>query len=93
MIAGDYFITPEAVRRFIERIQPSLNYNQALTAIIKDLSNGDIKGPMLTQNKAAHYIRINGKYQFRAIINEGQGNKKAIVTILRGGKKRYANKG
>lgn len=39
MIAGDYFITPHAVRQFQSRIAPWMTYEQALAAIIRELSD------------------------------------------------------
>lgn len=34
--AGRWFVTPHAVRRYIERIDPSMSYERALGAIIQD---------------------------------------------------------
>ena len=34
MIAGRFFVTPHAVRRFIERIDPRLTYEQALAELV-----------------------------------------------------------
>lgn len=35
MMGGKWFITPHAVRRYQERIDPTLTYNEALTALIR----------------------------------------------------------
>ena len=88
MIAGDYFITPHAVRQFQTRIAPWMTYEQALAVIIRELSDAGELRP--TMNGRAHYVRTNGEWRFRAVIREGR-IQPAVITILRGGKgkKRY----
>lgn len=44
MIHGPWFVSPHAVRRCIERLHPSFNYEQARDWLIK-------------ASKSAHYIR------------------------------------
>lgn len=83
MIAGDYFITPHAVRQFQTRIAPWMTYEQALAAIIRELRSAGELRP--TMNGRAYYVRTNGEWRFRAVIREGQ-IQPAVITILRGGK-------
>lgn len=82
MIEGNFFITPHAVNRFIKWIAPKMQYEQALAEIIKDLKIG-IKSIRPTQNGAAVYIRVCGKWKFRAIVKTGNP-RPIVVTILRG---------
>ena len=83
MIAGDYFITPHAVRQFQSRIAPWMTYEQALAAIIRELRG--VRELRPTMNGKAYYVRTNGEWKFRAVIREGQ-IQPAVITILRGGK-------
>ena|SRR5690554_2294879 len=83
MIAGDFFITPHAVRQFQKRIAPWMSYEQALGTVIRELRG--IKKVRSTMNGKAYYIRVNGKWQFRAVIREGE-YLPAVITILRSGK-------
>ena len=85
MIAGEFFITPHAVRQFRRRIAPWMSYEEALGAIIRELHEAKELRP--TMNGKAYYVRINGEWQFRAVIGEGE-NRPAVVTILRSGKGR-----
>lgn len=85
MIAGDFFITPHAVRQFQSRIAPWMSYEQALAAVIRELRG--VREFRPTMNGKAYYVRTNGEWQFRAVIAEGDGDAKpAVITILRGGK-------
>lgn len=83
MLAGELFITPHAVRQFQTRIAPWMTYEQALGAVIREL--GGAKEARPTENGKAYYIRTRGKWQFRAVIREGD-IQPAVVTILRSGK-------
>jgi len=83
MIAGDYFITPHAVRQFQTRIAPWMTYEQALAAIIREMRSAGELRP--TMNGRAYFVRTNGEWQFRAVIREGK-IQPAVITILRGGK-------
>jgi hypothetical protein len=76
MIAGKYFITPHAVHRFILRICPYMDYNQALAAIIKsiDICNNV---PTLTEKYNAHYLRVDTLHRFVAVIEN-----EVVATIL-----------
>lgn len=77
MIAGKYFITPHAVKRFIERIVPEFDYNQALAEIIKSIQQCSEK-PTLTEKYQAYYLRVNTLRKFIAVIN----SENVITTIL-----------
>lgn len=85
MFVGDFFITPHAVRQFQNRIAPWMSYEQALGAVIRELSDaGEWRS---TQNGRAQYVRTTGRWQFRAVIMPGEENSQpVVVTILRGGK-------
>lgn len=88
MFAGEFFITPHAVRQFQSRIAPWMSYEQALAAIIRELRGAGEFRP--TMNGKACYVRTNGEWRFRAVIREGEYKKgavkPAVITILRGGK-------
>lgn len=86
MIAGDYFITPHAVRQFQARIpgQWRLNYEQALALIVRAL-NADARPAKPLPNGKGVYVRVRGALNFRAVVIEGDG-KPSVVTILRSGK-------
>lgn len=79
MIAGEYFITPHAVRQFIKRMAWNMTYKEALAAIIKGLEN-DIKS-IKENHTGAKIIRVDGKWKFRAVVRDN-----AVVTILKSGK-------
>lgn len=83
LIAGDFFITPHAVRQFQDRIAPWMSYEQALGAIIRGLRNAEELRP--TTNGKAYYVRVDSEWQFRAVIREGEFLP-AVITILRSGK-------
>jgi len=36
VIAGRWFVTPHAVRRYVERVDPQLTYELALAALIRE---------------------------------------------------------
>ncbi len=83
LIAGDFFITPHAVRQFQGRIAPWMSYEQALGAIIRGLRNAEEFRP--TVNGKAYYVRVEGEWQFRAVIRKGEFLP-AVITVLRSGK-------
>lgn len=83
MFTGELFITPHAVRQFQTRIAPWMTYEQALGAVIRELRG--VREARATENGKAYYIRTRGKWQFRAIVREGE-IQPAVVTILRSGK-------
>lgn len=85
MFAGDFFITPHAVRQFQSRIAPWMSYEQALGTVIRELR--DAGEWHSTENGRAQYVRTTGQWQFRAVIMPGEGTSQpVVVTILRGGK-------
>ena len=85
MFAGDFFITPHAVRQFQSRLAPWMSYEEALDVIIRELRGAqDFRA---TLNGKARYVRTSGEWQFRAVIVDGTGEARpAVITILRGGK-------
>lgn len=89
-IAGNWFVTPHAVRQFQARVAPGLGYDQALGAIVRGMRRA---GPLRpTRNQQAVYTRVRSSaeypYDFRAVIGPGEGPKPCILTILRSGKGR-----
>ena len=84
MLAGEFFVTPHAVRQFQKRIAP-LSYNEALAVIIRGTSTVSVDRYSVTSNGVALCIRVSEPLAFRAIVNEGAGAQMAITTILRSG--------
>lgn len=86
MIAGNFYITPHAVRQFQKRCAPELSYNQALGAVIRGLrENGG--PPKLCSNGTACVIRVaGGQCNFRAVIDprRREGPLPVVATILPG---------
>ena len=85
MIEGQVFVTPHAVRQFIARIAPRLDYYSARAAIVAGLS---LAGPpKALRSGAGVYVRVrHGAYLFRAVLVRGEGVLPAVATILRSGK-------
>ena len=88
MIAGEFFITPHAVEQFRRRIAPWMSYEEALGTIIRELDGAGELRP--TRNGKAYYVRTKGEWCFRAVIGPGEGQRPAVITILRGGKSKKA---
>lgn len=83
MIAGEYFITPHAVKQFIRRMAWNMTYEEALAAIIKGLGR-DIES-IKSNPTGATIIRVKGEWKFRAVVRDN-----AVVTILKSGRcRRY----
>ena len=73
------------MRQFQTRIAPRLTYEQALGAIIRGMR--EAQEFHITENGKARYTRIDGPWQFRAVIRDGAGEEKpAVITILRSGR-------
>lgn len=87
MIAGQYFVTPHAVRQFQYRIAP-LPYNEAMAVIIKAINDAGADRYAVIQNGVALRITISQPFRFRAIINHGEGANLAVTTILGSGLQR-----
>lgn len=84
MLNCPYFITPHAIRQFIDRIAPRMDFDQARDTIIEGLRNAGPEKP--TASRAAFYVRVRGEWNFRAVLGRGEGALPAVVTILRSGK-------
>lgn len=69
MFAGDFFITPHAVRQFQSRIAPWMTYEEALSTVIRELRGA--KDFHITENGKARYVRTRSQWQFRAVIAAG----------------------
>lgn len=82
-IAGDYFVTPHAVKMFQCRVK-RLSYNEALVTIVQGLAGR----PMRLLPSGCAWIRVRRPYGFRAIIDDRQHSveqpRPAVVTILKG---------
>jgi hypothetical protein len=81
---GRYFVTPHAVRAFIAKIAPRMCFEQARVVIIEGLANAGPEKP--TKNRSAFYVRVRGRWNFRAVIGRGEGSHPAVITILRSGR-------
>lgn len=91
---GKFFVTPHAVRRYIERIQPDLGYEAALGEVIKlveearyirpyanpGLPPGQLwRGPPVGPRSANDR---RSRLRFVVVPNERPGYLPAIVTVL-----------
>ncbi len=73
--AGRFFITPKAVRRFIERFAPELTYEPALAELIRLTSAGRYMAPYLGEQIGAS---VEGAELWRAPrVNTGTGSQAA----------------
>ncbi len=52
---GKFFITPYAIKRYIERVRPGLTYNQALSELIFLTNAGSFKSPYRGQKLPQQY--------------------------------------
>lgn len=52
---GRFFITPYAVKRYVERVRPGLTYSQALSELILLTNAGSLKGPYQGQKLPQQY--------------------------------------
>ena len=90
-VAGRFFVTPHAVERFRERIDPRLDYDAALAAVIYGLE-WDAMPPKRLHHDLGVMIRTrgrrHGRYDFRAVVVPGEGALPAVSTILWSGKGR-----
>lgn len=84
MLTGKYFITPHAVRSFVDRIAPRMSYDRALSVIVRGLESCGEEKPL--RNRQGFYVRVRGAWNFRAVIGRGDGPLPAVITILRSGK-------
>src|SRR5690554_2939776 len=84
--AGNVFVTPHAVRQFQRRIAP-LPYHAALAAIIHGVTAVPAAAWRVTANGAAVCVRVRRPFQFRALLQAGEGAYPAVVTILKSGKR------
>ena len=86
MIAGSIFVTPHAVEQFRARIAPGLDYDRALGAIVRELSEHAVS---VRPSIVGHSIVVRtrgGRYTFRAVVvGDQDGRAPAVVTILRSG--------
>lgn len=84
MIAGRYFVTPHAVKRFRQRIIRGMTYEQALGAIINGLERTRSE-PRRLHDGTGWMIRCRRPYNFRAVVKPTDEGAPAVVTILRSG--------
>ncbi len=85
MISGDVFVTPHAVRQFISRIAPQLDYDEALWAIIHELRDHGGEPKPLESGRGIRVRTRGGRYSFRAVIAPGDPQP-VVVTVLRSGR-------
>lgn len=76
--AGRWFVTPHAVRRYVERCRPRLDYESALAELIE-------------QSHGAHFVRhqSNGDlwrgprpWRFRFVVGHADGGLAPLLTVL-----------
>lgn len=84
-ITGKVFVTPHAVHQFQSRII-ALPYEKARDIIAQAVSEIPAEEWRITSNGVARLVRTRYPFQFRAIIQDGEGELPAVVTILRHGK-------
>lgn len=87
MIAGRYFVTPHAVRRFQQRVAPRLSYRQALGTIIRCLEETTCE-PVPLHHEPGWMIRVRRPYNFRAVVRLAEDGTMVVATILRSGSNR-----
>lgn len=92
MIAGRYFVTPHAVRRFQERIAPWMSYSQALGTIIRCLEETTCR-PTPLHHEPGLMIRVRRPYNFRAVIKPSEEGAPVVATILRSGRAQKERQG
>lgn len=75
---GKFFITPHAVRRFIERIRPDLSFERALGVLI-DLSSRArrVRG----KGRGYEVWRTPSPERLRLIVGPGEGALPAVITV------------
>jgi len=79
------FVSPHAVRQFMERISP-LPYDEARDAILNGLESNAML-PKPSHNHDSLYIRVRGQYNFRAVVKKMAGRSlPTVITILKSGK-------
>lgn len=78
--AGRFFLTPHAVRRYMERLAaPGLTYEQALGALLREIEGAH----RVRDGRAGCAIWRTGRPgRLRLIVDETQHPLPAVVTIL-----------
>lgn len=80
MITGPWFITPHAVRRYIERVEPGATYEQALARLVE-------WSRVARPNKwIGNILQFRGPRPLRCRLRVAFGNAGApqLLTVLKG---------
>lgn len=81
MIAGRWFITPHAIRRYQCRYRGNIRYNQALSELIK-LS--EVAHFVKTINSGVELWRTGKPHRMRMIVSTRLPGQGQLVTVLKG---------
>lgn len=90
MIDDPVFVGPHAVERFRERVPGAraLSYDDARAAIVDGIaSHGRVS--RAPRRDGCVLVRVRGvraPFPFRAVIGPGEGDRPAVVTVLRSGR-------
>lgn len=87
MIAGRWFITPHAVRRYIERVRPGLDYEQALAEITEhSLTARRVKeiAPGIDLWRGAKPLRLRFRVAADQRRPDGSFGKPQLLTVMGG---------
>lgn len=87
---GRFFITPHAVRRYIERVRPGISYHRALGELVIITSAGkrvgpthDGRGEMWRGPKIGTKAKQDRRSRLRFVVSRGEpGELPQVVTVL-----------
>jgi len=77
-MTGRWFVTPHAVRQYVQRYAYQLSYDQALANLIR-LSEG---ARFIRRSHGCELWRGPRPSRLRMIVGPGDGEKPALVTVL-----------
>lgn len=80
MISGRWFITPHAVRRYIERCCPDMDYDQAR----RHLAETSLRAHHVRDTSRGQLWRGPSPERLRLLVGPGDGELPALVTVLAG---------
>ena len=87
MIAGKWFITPHAVRRYIERVDRSASYEQALAELVRCSERARrvkeiARGVWLYREGKPRRLRF--RVAVAPVTADGRPGKPQLLTVMRG---------
>lgn len=80
MIAGRFFFTPHAVRRYVTRAKRGLTYEKALDELIKSSERAHY---VKTLDTGVELWRSPKPLRLRLYVTRGEGPQPAVITVLR----------